>query len=64
MALLATVPPEADLMRSCHDSEAAVKADSRIPTWTKLIVALEPIPADDELSTLTSMMSLLLTKVT
>lgn len=29
---VATVPPEADLILSCHDSAAAVKAFSRIPT--------------------------------
>lgn len=64
VALEATVPPEADLILSCQDSDAAVRADSRIPTWTKLIVALDPMPADEELSTFTSIMSLLLTKVT
>lgn len=52
-----TVPPEADLRRSTHDSEAAEAAASLIPTETTLTVELLEIPALEALSRVTSNMS-------
>lgn len=52
-----TVPPDADLRRSTHDSEAAETAASRIPTETTLIVELLEMPALLADSNVTSIMS-------